>query len=107
MGNTRIEDESLNRLSTEHIRGDYLGNYVMKDSASVHSSDKTRNDTMEPLSGAPRLERQKLKNTSAKKLAVEQNGCLRTVSGAYKVTPTATPQTKFEMSRIEIALDYA
>lgn len=54
MGNTRIEDESLNGLSlnglsaksTDYIRGDYLGSYVMKGSASVHSSDKTHNENL-------------------------------------------------------------
>lgn len=47
------------------------------------------------------------KMTHVKKLAIEQNGCLRTVLGAYKATPTAVLEAESNIPSIQIALDHA
>lgn len=42
-----------------------------------------------------------------KKLAVEQNGCLRSVLGAYKAKPTAVLEAESKTPSIQIALYHA
>lgn len=42
-----------------------------------------------------------------KKLALEQNGCLRAVLGAYNATPTAALEAESNISSIQIASDHA
>lgn len=45
------------------------------------------------------------KMTHVKKLATEQNGCLRTVLGAYRATPIAVLEAESAMPSMQIALD--
>lgn len=47
------------------------------------------------------------KMTHVKELAVEQKGCLRTVLGAYRATPTVVLEAESKTPNIRISLDHA